>query len=172
MFLPSEIPEVGCNLDSDDSADIVDAKMDSNHGNDSPRSSTRLTSSGSTSVAQEVFSSLLVPSAVTSSSSPAEVREHFDSRLKDKRLQLSNPDRPRPKPDSGSNAQLKLARREKKARKQVGGTGALRGKVAASGSAKGKGRMTDETAVKEGDRLLSRRKRKHRGLEGMDEETR
>ncbi|PWN21945.1 hypothetical protein BCV69DRAFT_311643 [Microstroma glucosiphilum] len=140
--------------------------MDSIHGSHSPRAS----SSSTTSAAQQVFSSLLVPSPLTSSSSPAEVREHFDSRLKDKRLQLSNPDRSRPKPESGSNAQIKLGRREKKARKQLGSMGPPREKIAADGSGKGKARMTENPVVRESDRLLSKRKRKHRGIEGMDEE--
>jgi hypothetical protein len=100
-----------------------------------------------------VFSSLLkhIPAD--------EAREHYTSRVQDKRLQLSNPDRPRPKPDQGSLAEEKLRRRQKRA--------ALNSDLSkAASSSNGKGRASD------GPRQLSRSQRKRRGMEGLDEHTR
>lgn len=136
---------------------------------DSPQAS-----SSRSAVAHHVFASLLTRGGGGSGSplTSAEVREHFDLRLKDRRLQLSNPDRPRPKPERGSNGQVKLARRDGKARKQMGRAGMARGRRG-EGAASDKGRRTTEGGgAAEENMLLSRTRRKQRGLDGLDEETR
>lgn len=84
-------------------------------------------------------------------------REHYTSRVRDRRLQLSNPDRPRPKADRGSVAERKLKQRRKRCDTRSGSRGG------APASADG----ASSTATPP---TLSRTARRHRGLEGLDAE--
>ncbi|CAO1617628.1 unnamed protein product [Jaminaea pallidilutea] len=85
-----------------------------------------------------------------------EVEDHYNSRLKDKKVQLANPDRARSKPDAGSNAAKKLSLRDKRARRSL--------------PRHAKSRAVEKKAQGSSGGASSSRKRP-RGVQGLDEST-
>lgn len=109
---------------------------------------------------------------------------YYESRFKGKWVQLSNPDRARPKPAEGSNADRKTRRRDqrlvKRARQmETRNTHQRFTDSRDAGKANSNEPTTSKIADREGERdeddgkPLSRRKRKQMGLEGkVDQHTR
>lgn len=111
---------------------------------------------------------------------------HYETRLKGKWVQLSNPDRARPKPAEGSNAQQKTRRRDQRLVKRFKQEEKLRDSAVRRGKADGKGQKgkaadtsriatakTAQASNKDDGKPLSRRKRKQMSLEdGFDDNIR
>ncbi|CAO1637107.1 unnamed protein product [Parajaminaea phylloscopi] len=83
-----------------------------------------------------------------------QIREHYEARVKDKKLQVLNPDRPRPRPDPQSIASVKLSARDKKSRSSL--------RTAHTRLQQKKGSPTRRNGRAEG--------RRSRGVEGLDED--
>lgn len=115
------------------------------------------------------------PSSSSSSSTPASLSEahaHFEARVRDRRLQLLNPDRKRPGAAAGSVAEGKLRRREARVRGQLRGERAGKGGKGGESGGKGKGKGKERQVDTQGPQVMSRSRLRKRGLEGLDEETR
>lgn len=106
--------------------------------------------------AQRLLASILPPDA------PAD--EHYESRLKDKKVQLSNPDRRRPRTSDGDDgegkghAAVKLAKRQKRASRVLRRPKAARDKEEAAAAAS----LAPPP---------SRRRQAHRGIANLDSAT-
>lgn len=98
--------------------------------------------------ASDVFQNLLKGSATAE-----EVKEHYESRVQGKRVQLANPSRPRPRPSHGSKEAVKLAERQTRAAQ------GLR-------KARGEGSNTRDSMKKQ----VRTSKPRPRGIEGLDED--
>lgn len=124
----------------------------------SPQASTSSSSTRLQPTPQAILQSILRSGKAKPSEEDVQTNaEHYETRVKDKRLQLANPDRPRPKPSPESTAAQKLKRRHQRCDVRVGGPSSKKRKAAA---------VEASTSS-----ALSVTARRHRGLEGLDEET-
>ncbi|PWN28726.1 hypothetical protein BDZ90DRAFT_230746 [Jaminaea rosea] len=119
--------------------------------------------SGSSSA--QPYAQQLLSSILPSSTPRSEVAEHYETRLKDKKVQLANPDRRRPRStdgiesSGGAHTAKKLAKRQKKAGRVLRKPAKAMQKEQAAAAA--------AAAAREGG---SRRPPAHRGIQGLDEE--